>query len=63
MTFSQLSRIVARDGKLPSGGRPAASFIVRSAEGRPSRDLGIDVRAPKPITPEQAAWLRSRRAA
>lgn len=63
MTFSELSRLLARDGRLPPGGRPHASFIVRSAEGLPSRDLGIDVRAPKPITPAQAAWLRAERAA
>jgi hypothetical protein len=31
--------------------------------GRPNRNLGIDVRAPKPITPEQAKWLRANRAA
>jgi hypothetical protein len=63
MTFSELSRIAARDGKLPPGRRPHASLIVRSAEGQPDRGLGIEVRAPKPITPAQAAWLRATRAA
>jgi hypothetical protein len=61
MTFSELSRIAARDGKLPAGKRPHASLIVRSAEGQPDRSLGIEVRAPKPITPAQAAWLRAPR--
>ena len=63
MTFSELSRILADTGKLPPGGRPAASAFVRSAEGLPNRNLGIDVRPPKPITPEQAAWLRAVRPA
>ena len=63
MTFDQLSKILADTGKLPPEGRPAASLIVRSAEGLPNRNLGIDVRAPKRITPEQAAWLRATRAA
>jgi hypothetical protein len=36
---------------------------VASAEGLPSRNLGIDVRPPKPITPAQAKWLREHRAA
>ena len=63
MTFSQLSAIMARDGRLPPGGRPQAFAVVRSAEGRPNRELGIEVRAPKPITPEQAAWLRRTRTA
>ena len=63
MTFSQLSKILSDTGKLPPGGRPAASFVVRSAEGLPNRNLGIDVRAPKRITPEQAAWLRAIRPA
>jgi len=64
MTFSELSRILANTtGKLPPGGRPAASAFVRSAEGLPSRNLGIDVRPPKPITPDQAKWLRDQRAA
>jgi len=63
MTFSELSRILADTGKLPPGGRPAASAFVRSAEGLPSRNLGIDVRPPKPITPDQAKWLRDQRAA
>lgn len=63
MTFAKLSKILADTGRLPPGGRPAASLIVPSAEGRPNRNLGIDVRAPKPITPEQAAWLRATRAA
>jgi len=62
MTFSELSRILADTGKLPPGGRPAASAFVRSAEGLPSRNLGIDVRPPKPITPDQAKWLRDQRA-
>ncbi|WP_411277537.1 hypothetical protein [Gaiella sp.] len=63
MTFSELSRILADTGKLPPGSRPAASAFVRSAEGLPSRNLGIDVRPPKPITPDQAKWLRDQRAA
>ena len=63
MTFSKLSKILADTGKLPPGARPAASAFLRSAEGLPSRNLGIDVRAPKRITPEQAAWLRETRAA
>ncbi len=63
MTFSELSRILTDTGKLPPGGIPAASFVVRSAEGLPNRNLGIDVRAPKRITPEQAKWLRENRAA
>ncbi len=63
MTFSELSSIMAREGRLPPGGRPHAFAVVRSAEGRPNRELGIDVRAPKPVTPEQAAWLRRTRAA
>ena len=63
MTFTELSRIAARDGKLPPGGRPHASMIVRSAEGQPNRSLGIEVRAPKPITAAQAAWLRETRPA
>lgn len=63
MTFSELSRIAAREGRLPAGGRPHASLIVSSAEGQPNRDLGIEVPAPKPITPAQAAWLREGRAA
>jgi hypothetical protein len=63
VTFSQLSKILADTGKLPPGGRPAASFVVRSAEGLPNRNLGIDVRAPKRITAEQAAWLRQTRPA
>jgi len=36
---------------------------VRSAEGLPNRNLGIDVRAPKRIMPEQAQRLRDDRAA
>lgn len=63
MTFSKLTAFVAREGRLPPGGRPAASLFVRSAEGGPNRNLGIDVRAPKPITPEQAKWLRATRPA
>ena len=63
MTFSELSQILADTGKLPPGGRPAASYVVRSAEGLPSRNLGIDVRPPKPITREQAKWLREQLAA
>jgi hypothetical protein len=63
MTFSELSKRLAATGKLPPGGRPAASFVVRSAEGLPNRNLGIEVRAPKPITPAQARWLREQRAA
>jgi hypothetical protein len=63
VTFSQLSKILSDTGKLPPGSRPAASFIVRSAEGLPNRNLGIDVRAPKPITPAQARWLREQHAA
>ncbi len=63
MTFSELSRIVARDGRLPAGGRPGAFAIALSAEGRPNRDASRGARAPKPITPEQAAWLRETRAA
>ena len=63
MTFSELSKILAETGKLPPGRRPAASAFVPSAEGLPNRHLGIDVRPPKPITPEQAKWLRERRAA
>lgn len=63
MTFSELSRIAARERRLPAGVRPHASLIVCSAEGQPNRKLGIEVRAPKPITPAQAAWLRETRAA
>jgi hypothetical protein len=63
MTFTELSKILADTGRLPPSGRPAASLIVGSAEGLPNRNLGIDVRAPKPITPEQAKWLRENRAA
>ena len=63
MTFSELSKILAATGKLPPGGRPAASASVLSAEGLPNRNLGIVVRPPKPITPEQARWLREHRAA
>ena len=63
MTFSALSRIAAREGRIPPNSRPAASFVVRSAEGRPSRGLGLGARAPKPITPAQAAWLRDTRPA
>jgi hypothetical protein len=63
MTFSELSKILADTGKLPPGGRPAASAYVASAEGLPNRNLGIDVRPPKPITREQAKWLRQQRAA
>jgi len=63
MTFSALSKFLADTGRLPAGGRPAASFVVRSAEGLPNRNLGIEVRAPKPITPAQARWLREQRAA
>ncbi len=63
MTFSELSKFLADTGKLPPSGRPAASFVVRSAEGLPNRNLGIEVRAPKPITPAQARWLREQRAA
>jgi len=63
VTFSELSKILADTGKLPPGSRPAASFVVRSAEGLPNRNLGIDVRAPKRITPEQAKWLRENHAA
>ena len=63
MTFSELSKILADTGRLPPGRRPAASFVVRSAEGLPNRNLGIDVRAPKPITPAQAKWLRATRPA
>ncbi len=63
MTFSELSKILAVTGKLPPGARPAASVVLRSAEGLPSRKLGIDVRPPKPITPAQAQWLREQRAA
>jgi hypothetical protein len=63
VTFSELSKILADTGRLPPEGRPAASFIVRSAEGLPSRNLGIDVRAPKPITAAQARWLHAQRAA
>jgi len=62
MTFSELSKILADTGRLPPSGRPAASFVVRSAEGLPNRNLGIEVRAPKPITPAQARWLREQRA-
>jgi hypothetical protein len=63
LTFSELSKILADTGKLPPGGRPAASAYVLSAEGLPNRNLGIDVRPPKPITPAQAKWLREHRAA
>lgn len=63
MTFSELSKILADTGKLPPGARPAASVFLPSAEGLPSRNLGIDVRPPKPITPAQAKWLREQRAA
>ncbi len=63
MTFSELSKILADTGKLPPGARPVASVFLRSAEGLPSRKLGIDVRPPKPITAEQAAWLRATRPA
>lgn len=63
MTFSKLSRITARDGRLPPGRRPRAFAIAPSAEGRPNRGLGGDVRAPKPITAEQVAWLRATRPA
>ena len=63
MTFSELSRIAARDGRIPPDRRPAASFVVRSAEGRPPRELGFGTRAPKPVTAEQAAWLRRTRPA
>ena len=63
MTFSKLTRIAARDGRITPERRPAASFVVRSAEGRPNRDLGIGAHGPKPITPEQAAWLRETRPA
>lgn len=63
MTFSKLSQILVDTGKLPPRGRPAASAFVRSAEGLPSRSLGIDVRPPKPITAAQAKWLREQRAA
>jgi len=59
MTFSALSKILADTGRLPPGRRPDASFVVRSAEGLPNRNLGIDVRVPKPITPAQARWLRA----
>ena len=63
MTFSELSKIVARDGRIEPDSRPAASFVVRSAEGSPSRVLGTGARAPKPVTAEQAAWLRETRPA
>jgi len=61
--FSELAKILADTGKLAPGGRPAASFVVRSAEGRPNRNLSIDARAPKPITRGQAKGLRENRAA
>lgn len=63
MTFPELSRIVARDRRVPAGDRPDAFAIAPSAESRPNRDLAAVPRAPKPITPEQAAWLRAGRAA
>ncbi|HWI08339.1 MAG TPA: hypothetical protein VNT54_12600 [Solirubrobacteraceae bacterium] len=63
MTFSELSRIAAREGRIPPERRPAASFVVRSAEGRPTRDRETGARAPKPITAQQAAWLRETRPA
>jgi len=59
MTFSKLTVFVARERRLPPGGRPAAALFVPSAE---HRNLA-DVRAPKPITPEQAKWLRRARPA
>lgn len=62
MTFAKFSKILTDTGKLPPSGRPAASAYVRSAEGLPSRNLGIDVRPPKPITPAQAKWLREQAA-
>lgn len=63
MTYAKLLKILDDTGKLPASGRPPASYVLRSAEGLPSRDLGIDVRPPKRITAEQAAWLRANRAA
>jgi hypothetical protein len=59
MTFSKLTAFVARERRLPPGGRPPASLFVPSAE---HRNLA-GVRAPKPITPEQAKWLRRARPA
>ncbi len=59
MTFAKLTAFVARERRLPPGGRPAASLFVASAEHRNS----ADVRAPKPITAEQAKWLRTVRPA
>ena len=59
MTFSKLTAFVARDRRLPPSGWPPASLFVPSAE---HRNLA-GVRAPKPITPEQAKWLREQRAA
>ena len=62
MSLPQNSRTGTPKPKpLPRAG--LASFIVRSAEGRPNRDLGLPVRVPKPVTAEQAAWLRTTRPA
>ena len=58
MTFSKLTAFVARERRLPPGGRPPASLFVASAEHRNSADV-----APKPITAEQAKWLRTVRPA
>jgi hypothetical protein len=59
MTFSKLTAFVARERRLPPSGRPPASLFVASAEHRNR----AHVRAPKPITPAQAQWLREQRAA
>jgi hypothetical protein len=54
MTFSKLTAFVARKRHLPPSGWPPASLFVASAEHRNR----ARIRAPKPITPAQAKWLR-----
>lgn len=62
MTFDELSRQTATARRLPEGQSVRASVQVSSAEGRPNKDLGIEVRPPSRITSAQTAKVRGARA-
>jgi hypothetical protein len=63
MTFAKLVQALADTGRVPDGARQPASIVLGSAEGAPNRALGIDVRAPRPVTAAQTARLRATRRA
>lgn len=59
MSFDDVVQRVTRGGKVPAD-RPAAAFVIRSAEGGPSR-AAAHLR-PAPLTPDEARRLREQRA-